>query len=140
MRKRDEDEFQEGDPRLIKTWLLLILIYILFLLWLEPIIDFMMSLKAPDMELGAIERFNDKKEYIATIAFGAARSFPILLFLWFGYQSMITGQLPPKGMRLPFAVRLIKKQNATMLGMFIVAVSLLLLFREFSILSHVHPI
>lgn len=92
------------------------------------------------MDLAAIERFNQRKVYISTIAFGIARSFPILFFMWFGYQSMISGQLPPKNMKMPFTVRLIKGKNAATLGMFMIAISLLLLFREFSLLSQVQPV
>ena len=137
--KRDE-EFVAGDKEVAKTWILFALLYILFLLWLEPLIDFFLSAKAPDMDLAAIELFNQRKVYISTIAFGVARSFPILFFMWFGYQSMQSSQLPPKDMKMPFTIRLIKGKNASTLGLFIVAVSLLLLFREFSLLSQVQPV
>ncbi|MDH5547404.1 MAG: hypothetical protein OEZ43_17610 [Gammaproteobacteria bacterium] len=138
--KRNDEEFVHGDRRLLKNWLILIFIYVLFLVWLEPIIDFFLTLRAPDMELGAIEKYNMQKTYIATVAFGVARSFPILLFMWFGYQVMLTSQLPPKGMRLPFTVRLIKEKNARNMGMLIIVVALILLFREFSLINQVYPV
>lgn len=137
--RKDKEEFVYGDKAVAKTWLLFILLYLLFLLWLEPLIDFLLSSKGPDMDLAAIERFNQRKVYITTIAFGVARSFPILFFLWFGYQSMISGQLPPRNMKMPFTIRIIKGKNASMLGMFVIALSLLLLFRELSLLLQVQP-
>ena len=137
--KRDE-EFVVGDRAVAKTWILFALVYVLFLLWLEPLIDFLLSAKAPDMDLAAIEKFNQRKVYVSAIAFGVARSFPILFFMWFGYQSMKSAQLPPKNMKMPLTVRLLKGKNASTMGLFVVAVSLLLLFREFSLLSQVHPV
>lgn len=127
---KDKDEFAEGDKRVGKTWLILIFLYLLLLLWLEPLIDFLLTLNPPDKELGAIKAFNQQKAYIATIVFGIARSLPILLFLWIAYRILLSERIPPKGMKLPFTVKLIKGQQAKMAGMSMIALSLLLLFRE----------
>ena len=131
---KDDDEFLVGDSRLGKSWLIIFFLYILLLIWLEPIIDFMLTLNPPDKELGAIQAFNQHKLYIATIAFAIARSLPILLFLWIAYRSLLSAQIPPKGMKLPFTVKLIKGQQAKMAALSMLALSMLLLFRELFIM------
>ncbi|HEY5604572.1 MAG TPA: hypothetical protein VIM41_15830 [Gammaproteobacteria bacterium] len=127
---KNDDEFVTGDKQVGKTWLIVIFLYLLVLLWLEPLIDFLLALNPPDKELDAIRAFNAQKSYVATIAFGIARSLPILLFLWIAYRVLLSAQLPPKGMKLPVTVKIIKGQQAKMAGMSMIAVSLLLLFRE----------
>lgn len=131
---KDDEEFVKGDRHVGKNWLIVFFLYLLLLVWLEPLIDFLLSLSPPDKELGAIKAFNERKHYIATIAFGIARSLPILLFLWVAYRIFLSECVPPKGMRLPFTVKLIKGQQAKMAGMSMIALSLLLLFRELYIL------
>ena len=127
---KDEEEYVVGDKRVGKNWLILIFLYLLLLLWLEPLIDFLLSLNPPDKELNAIKAFNQQKAYIATVVFGVARSLPILLFLWIAYRILLSERIPPKGVKLPFTVKVIKGQQAKMAGMSMIALSLLLLFRE----------
>ena len=127
---KDQDEYVTGDKQIGKNWLIVIFLYLLLLIWLEPLIDFLLTLNPPDKELGAIKAFNQKKAYITTVVFGMARSLPILLFLWIAYRIFLSERIPPKGMRLPFTVKLIKGQQAKMAGMSMIALSLLLLFRE----------
>jgi len=127
---KNEDEFVTGDKQVGKSWLIVFFLYLLLLLWLEPLIDFLLSLDPPDKELGAIKAFNQQKAYIATVVFGLARSLPILLFLWIAYRILLSERIPPKGMKLPFTVKLIKGQQAKMAGMSMITLSLLLLFRE----------
>ena len=130
MKDEDEDEFVAGDKQVGKNWLIVIFLYLLLLIWLEPLIDSLLALNPPDKELGAIKAFNQHKAYIATVVFGIARSLPILLFLWIAYRILLSERIPPKGMRLPFTVKLVKGQQAKMAGMSMIALSLLLLFRE----------
>ena len=133
----NKDEFVPGDRQVGKNWLIVFFLYILLLLWLEPLIDFLLSMNPPDKELGAIKAFNEQKAYIATVVFGVARSLPILLFLWVAYRILLSARIPPKGMKVPFTVKLIKGQNARMAGMSMIALSLLLLFREIYIMVNV---
>lgn len=128
--KKDKDEYVQGDRETGRNWLILFFLYLLVLIWLEPLIDTLLTLNPPDKELGAIQAFNEKKRYIATIAFGIARSLPILLFLWLAYLIMLGGRIPPKGMRIPFTVKVIKGQQARMAGMSMIALAMILLFRE----------
>lgn len=135
--KKNKEEFIEGDKRVQKTWLIGIGIYVIFLIWLEPVIDMILSLTPLETSASALEAFNQKKHYIATIAFSMARSLPILLFLWLGIQSLLQQRIPPRGLKLPFTVKLIKGPQARMGAMLMIAVSLLLLFREVTMMVSV---
>ena len=134
---KDEDEVVYADKSTGKSWLILVFLYVLILLWLEPLIDMLLSLDPPDKELGAIQAFNNKKAYIASIAFGIARSLPILLFLWVAYRIMLTGRIPPKDFKIPFTVKIVKGDHAKMAGLSMIALALILLFRELFMMVNV---
>jgi len=128
--KKEPDEYVKADKATGKSWLILFFLYLLLLIWLEPLIDTLLGLSPPDKELAAIQAFNAKKVYIATLAFGVARSLPILLFLWVAYRILLTSRIPPKNFKIPFTVKVIKGEQAKMAGVTMVALGLILLFRE----------
>jgi len=132
--KKEPEEFVQGDRATGKSWLILFFLYVLVLLWLEPFIDLLMSLAPPNPELGAIQAFNEKKKYIATVAFGISRSLPILMFLWIAYRILMGARIPPKGLKIPFTVKVIKGDQAKMAGLSMIALSMILLFRELLIM------
>ncbi|ALP54418.1 hypothetical protein Tel_15395 [Candidatus Tenderia electrophaga] len=134
-----KNEIIPADKQMRKTWLILIALYILILLWLEPIIDFFLMQMPLDRSHEAIVALNQKKAYVASIAFGVMRSLPILTFAWFGLLIMQAARLPPKSMRLPITVVLIEGPRARMIGMVMMAVGLLLLLREISMLVSAQP-
>jgi len=129
-----------ADKQLQKSCLILAALYVLLLLWLEPLIDFLLMQMPLDRSHEAIVALNQKKAYVSSIAFGVMRSLPILLFVWLGLQIMGTMRLPPKGMRLPITVMLIEGQKARLIGMVMMAVGLLLLLRELSMLVSAQPV
>lgn len=135
-----KNEIIPADKQLRKTWLILIALYLLILLWLEPIIDFFLMQLPLDRSHEAIVALNQKKAYVAGIAFGVMRSLPILTFFWFGLIVRQAGRLPPKGMRLPITVVLIEGPRARMIGMVMMAVGLLLLLREVAMLVAAQPV
>jgi len=137
---RRKPEIILADKQLQKNCLILAAVYVLFLLWLEPLIDFLLMQLPLDRSHEAIVALNQKKAYVSAIAFGVMRSLPILLFLWLGWQIMGTMRLPPKNMKLPITVLLIEGPKARMIGMAMVAVALLLLFRELSLLTSAQPV
>jgi len=128
--KKEPDEFVQADKSTGKSWLILFFVYVLLLIWLEPLIDYLLALNPPDKELAAIQAFNSRKVYIATLAFGIARSLPILLFLWLAYRILLSGRIPPKNFKVPFTVKVIKGEQAKMAGISMIALGLILLFRE----------
>lgn len=133
-------EIIQGDKNLAKSWLIFIALYLLLVIWLEPLIDLILMQMplAPTEE--AIAALNQKKLYMTGIAFGVARSLPIMLFLWLGVLIVRGQRLPPKGLRMPLTVQLIQGRKAVMIGMVVVAVALLLLLRELSMLVAAQPV
>ena len=129
-----------ADKQLQKNCLILAALYILLLLWLEPLIDFFLMQLPLERSHEAIVALNQKKAYVSAIAFGVMRSLPILLFLWLGLQIMGTMRLPPKRLKLPITVLLIEGPKARMIGMVMVALGLLLLFRELAMLVAAKPV
>ncbi len=138
--KKQKEEIIYADKSVQKSWAILIAIYVLFLLWLEPIIDFLLMQLPMNGSHEAIVALNQKKVYVSAIAFGVARSLPILMFLWIGFQVVQTQRMPPRGLRLPFTVRVIEGPKARMMGMIMIAVSFILLFRELTMLISAQPV
>jgi len=132
---KKEDEFYIADRQTQKTWAIFSLLYIVLLLWLEPIIDFLMSFSPPPPDETQISAFNQQKIYMTNLAFGAGRCFPILLFIWFGWQSLKSSRLPAKGIKLPFSTKVFKGPLARTAGMIIIGTGLMLLLRELSQLT-----
>lgn len=137
--RREKPEFVEGHPGAAKSWLIVIALYLLLLLWLEPLIDFILMQMPLSPTEEALAQLNQKKVYMSTIVFGVARSLPVMLFVWLGWQIMRAQRLPPRGLRLPLTVRLIKGRKAAMTGMGMVALGLLLLLREITLMFAVQP-
>ncbi len=138
--KQKKPEIIPGDRQIAKSWLIAIAFYLLLLVWLEPLIDFILMQMPLTPTVEGIAALNSQKLYMSSVAFGVARSLPIMLFLWLGWQIVRAQRLPPKGMRLPVAVLLIEGRKAVMIGMVMVAVALMLLLREFSMLVSVQTI
>jgi len=138
--RHKKDDFVPADPGLRKTLLIIAAIYVLFLIWLEPLIDFLLMQMPLERSYEAIVALNQKKAYVATIAFGVARSLPIMFFIWFALQVIRAQRLPPKGMRMPISVRVLEGAPAKVVGMMAVAMGLLLLFRELSLMLSAQPV
>jgi hypothetical protein len=138
--RKDKPEIIPADKQVRRNWLILIGLYLLILLWLEPLIDFILMQMPLERSFEAIAALNQEKLYVTSIAFGIMRSLPILLFLWFGWQVIQAMRLPPKRMRMPITVQVIKGQKARMMGMMMIAVALLLLLREVNLLINAQPV
>lgn len=139
-RKKEKDEFVEGDPRVLQSWLILAGLYLLILLWLEPVLDFMLMQLPYGHSPESLDALNHKKAYIAAIAFGVLRSLPILMFLWLGMLVMQGQRLPPQGLKMPVTVKVIKGHKARMTGMGMTAIASVLLLRELTLLVSAQPL
>lgn len=140
MKQQQKPETIQGDKGLAKNWLIVIALYLLLLVWLEPLIDFILMQLPFTPTAEGVAALNHKKLYMSTIAFGVARTLPIMLFLWLGWQIMRAQRLPPKGLRMPMTVHVIKGRKAAMIGMMMVALALLLLLRELTMLVSAQPL
>lgn len=136
MRKKHDKkpEYIPSSRPVQQSWFICIGLYFVFLLWIEPVIDWLLTLNLMNPDQVQLDVLDQKKAYVAGIAFSIARSFPLLLFLWFGWQIYFSQSLPPKKIKMPFAVCRIESPKVRMYGMLIILVSLVLLFREIQIL------
>jgi len=132
--KQTEPKIIPADISVRKNCLILFSLYVLLLLWLEPIIDFFLTLAPWDGSRQSLLALNEQKAMITTKVFVVARSIPILIFLWLGYRVFQAQALPPKGMRLPITVLVIEGAKAKMLGATLMVIALLLLLRELTLL------
>lgn len=135
--RQQKPEIIIGDPSLRFRWLMATALYLLVLVWFEPILDFYLKQWVFEPSAEGLAALNAKKQLLATWGFTLLRSLPLLLFLWLGWQVVRSKRLPPPGVRLPFTVHLIVGRKAQFIGMGVVAVALLSLLREVGVLATV---
>lgn len=133
MQKPKKPEIVPGDKRLRQNLLIVIALYLLFLLWLEPMLDFMLSLVNNDPL--ALGNLNSRKIAVASVAYAIARSVPIALFFWLGYRIVLSASLPPGKMKFPFTVPRIKGKQAKMFGFLLMGICVALIYFEMVQLS-----
>ena len=121
-------EIVAGDKDMRWRVLLALAVYVLWLLWLEPLIDLLLTVTAGDpLDVASL---NQTKIRVAGMAYSLSRLLPILLFLWVGYRIVTSASLPPARMKFPFTVVRIKGRNAKMFGLLCIGISLLVLANE----------
>lgn len=121
-------EIVPGDKETRWRVLMALAVYLLWLLWLEPLIDLLLTATVADPL--NVANLNQAKVRIAGMAYSLSRMLPILLFLWIGYRVISSASLPPARMKFPFAVVRIKGRNAKMFGLLCIGISLLVLANE----------
>lgn len=121
-------EIVPGDKDMRWRVLMVLAIYILWLLWLEPLIDWLLTLFVADpLNLATL---NKDKIRLAGLAYSFSRMLPTLLFLWIGYRIIASASLPPARMKFPFTVVRIKGRTAKMFGLLCIGISLIVLANE----------
>lgn len=133
--KQQRPEIIPGDRQVRQNWLIIGAIYLLFLVWLEPLIDFLLSFDPLAVDPLAMAGLNEKKMQFASVAYAAARSLPIGLLFWLGYRIITSASIPPARMKFPFSVQKVKGRQARLYGLLLVGVSLFLLYWEMVQLS-----
>lgn len=133
--RRDKPEIIPGDKRIRQNLVIIIAVYILLLVWLEPLIDFLLSFDPLSADPLAMASLNQKKMQYAAVAYAAVRSVPIGLFFWLGYRIVASASLPPARMKFPFTVQRIKGRQARLFGLLLMGVSLFLIYWEMVQLS-----
>lgn len=131
----EKPEFIPGDSQVRQNWLIIVACYVLFLIWLEPLIDFLLSFDPVAANPFAMAGMNEKKLRYASVAYAAARSLPIGLLFWLGYRMVTSARIPPARMKLPFTVQKVKGRQARLFGLLLMGVSLFLLYWEMVQLS-----
>ena len=121
-------EIVPGDKDIRWRVLLAVALYVLWLLWLEPLIDWLLTSTVVDPL--NVASLNQMKIHVAGMAYSMSRMLPILLFLWIGYRIVTSASLPPARMKFPFTVVRIEGRNARMFGLLCIGISLLVLAHE----------
>ena len=132
--KPQKPEIIPADPPSRFRWLMIIALYLLIIIWFEPLLDKTLYLLFFSPTPEGVMALAEQKQLFAGWGYALLRSLPLLWFLWLGWQITHSRMLPPRYLRLPFPVVLIKGPKAQLVGMGIVALSLLSLLRELSLL------
>ncbi|MDZ7660784.1 hypothetical protein [Thiohalophilus sp.] len=130
-----EPEFEYGDKPLRLNLALIIAVYFLIAIGLQPLIDFLL---VPDPEAAdpyRVMALAEEKKKLTGYVYSLWRMLPILFFLWYGWRIIASLRVPPARTRSPFTVRVIKGKSARMFGMLLILVALLLLYRELLVLT-----
>lgn len=133
--RREKPEIIPGDKQTRQNLLIILALYILVLVWLEPLIDFLLSLDPMSADPLAMADLNTKKILIASVAYAAMRALPIGLFFWLGYRIVASARIPPARMKFPMAVQKIKGRQARLFGLLLMSVCLFLIYWEMVQLS-----
>lgn len=135
MVKPEKPELVPADQRTRQNLLIIVAAYLLFLVWLEPLIDFLLSFDPLAADPLAMAGLNRKKILYASAAFAAARSVPIGLFFWLGYRIVTSASIPPARMKFPLTVQKIKGRQARMFGLLLMSICMFLIYWEMMQLS-----
>ena len=122
----------------VRQWLLIVTgLYVLFGIWLQPLIDYLLQIMFLNNDPMALDSINQTKQVIMAIVFGCYRAMPMLALLWLGYRILTSARIPPARMKLPFAVPLIQGRTARIYGLVLTLVALMLIYRELVIMARV---
>ena len=123
-------EMVPGDKNVRLNFYLVIAIYFLILVFLEPIIDFVLMLGVNNSDPQSIINMNQNKVLFSNMAVTIMQVIPMLFIAWFGYRIVASARLPPARMKLPFTVPLIKGKNARMIGLLLITIALFLVSQD----------
>lgn len=128
-------EFVPGDKNVRLNFYIASAVYLLILVSLESIIDFVLVLGVNNHDPLSIQNMNQNKIMISNMAITAMHVVPMLLIAWLGYRISASASIPPARMKLPFTVPLIKGKNARMAGILLMTVALFLISQDLVILG-----
>ena len=135
MAKLDKPELIPADPHTRQNLLIIVAAYVLLLIWLEPMIDLLLSFDPRAADPFAMSALNQTKKRYASMAYATVRSVPIGLFFWLGYRILASASLPPARMKFPVTVHKIKGKQARVFGLLLMAACMFLIYWEMVQLS-----
>lgn len=133
--RQEKPEIIPADRQTRQNILIIAAAYLLFLVWLEPLIDFLLSFDPQAADPFAMTGLNRKKIMYSSVAFAAARSVPIGLLFWLGYRIVASASIPPARMKFPISVIKIKGKRARLYGLLLMGVCMFLVYWEMVQLS-----
>lgn len=123
-------EMVPGDKSVRLNFYLLSALYILFVLAIEPLIDYLLLTGIDNRDIQAILAMNHNKMVMTSISLTTAHVIPLTLIAWFGYRILTSARIPPARMKLPFTVPLIEGKNARMIGILLMTLALFLISQD----------
>lgn len=128
-------EIVEGDKSLRLNFYIIVATFLLLIISVEPVIDFVLVLYFDKNIPALIEYINKIKLVISTLIYTVIGLIPAFYASWFGYRVVASSKLPPVLLsgktRFPFTVAVIKGKHAKMFGILIIAVSVVLIGQLF---------
>lgn len=123
-------EFVPGDKDVRLNFYLALAIYLLVLVSIESIIDFVLVLGVNNHDPQSIFNMNQNKIIISNMAITVMHVIPMLLIAWLGYRISASASIPPARIKLPFSVPRIKGKNARMIGILLITIALFLISQD----------
>ena len=128
-------EIIHGDKSLRLNFYVIVVSYILLIILIEPLIDFILLSIFEQKNPAFIEQLNKLKLILSTLIYTAVGLIPAFYASWFGYRIVASSKLPPvllSGKKnFPFTVAVIRGKPAKMFGVLIIIVALVLIFQLF---------
>ena len=126
-------EIIHGDKSLRLNLYVIVASYILLIILIEPLVDFILLSIFEEKNPAFIEQLNKLKLIVSTLIYTAVGLIPAFYASWFGYRIVASSKLPPVMLsgktRFPFTVAVIKGKTAKMFGVLIIIVALVLIFQ-----------
>lgn len=126
-------EIIQGEKSLRLNIYLAIATYLLLLILIEPMIDFVLMLSFEQKSVALVDYLDYLKRIVSVIVYTLMGCVPAMFTAWYGYRIIASSKLPPVLLsgktRFPFTVIVIKGKVAKMFGVLIIIVSLVLIFQ-----------
>ena len=117
-------EIIEGDKSLRLNFYIIIATFLLLVISVEPVIDFILLSFFEQNTPALIEHINKIKLVVSTLIYTLIGLIPAFYASWFGYRVVASSKLPPVLLsgktRFPFTVLVIKGKHAKMFGVLII--------------------
>ena len=128
-------EIVEGDKSLRLNFYISVATFLLLIISVEPIIDYILLSFFDKNTPALIEYINKIKLVVSTLIYTVIGLIPAFYASWFGYRVVASSKLPPVLLsgktRFPFTVVVIKGKHAKMFGVLIIVVSVVLIAQLF---------
>ena len=128
-------EIIEGDKSLRLNLYIIVATFLLLVISVEPVIDFVLLSLFEQNTPVLIEYINKIKLVASTLIYTVIGLIPAFYASWFGYRVIASSKLPPVLLsgktRFPFTVVVIKGKPAKMFGVLIIVVSMILIIQLF---------
>ena len=128
-------EIVPGDKAVRLNFYLFLAVYILIIVSVESLIDFVLLLGVDSRSSESVILMNQNKIIITNIVITTMHILPLLMLAWLGFRTLTTAKLPPSKMKLPFSVPLVKGKNARLIGVILIITSLFMITQDLVLLT-----